>query len=159
MKSLAWLGALGVAMTLAGCQENYGPPPPYGASAPPPVANGYGPPPHAAGGYGAPAAALAPACFRTRDIRNHTVGDSHTLYINVNGNQYYRVEMTGGCLSGATTSDPIIIRNPPGWYDVCKPIDLDIGVDIAGFTNHCIVSSITPMTPNELAALPPKLRP
>jgi hypothetical protein len=143
MKTVAWLGALGAALTLAGC-EDYGPPPP---------------PPGAAVGYAAPAGATVPACFYTRDIRNHTVGDDHTLYLNVEGRMVYRVEMGGGCLAGATSSDPIIMQNPPGSNNVCKPIDLDIGVSMGGFVNHCIVKDIVPLSPAEVAALPPKLRP
>jgi hypothetical protein len=141
MKTLPWLGALGAALTLAGC-EDYGPPPPG-----------------AAVGYAAPAAAVVPACFRTRDIRNHTVGDDHTMYLNVTDGRVFRVEMSGGCLAGATSSDPIIIQNPPGSNDVCRPIDLDIGVKLGSIPSHCIVSSITPLSPAEVAALPPKLRP
>ncbi len=143
MKTLPWLGALGAAMTLAGC-EGYGPPPP---------------PPNAAVGYAAPAAAVVPACFRTHDVRNHTVGDDHTLYLNVNNRAVYRVEMSSSCLAGATSSDPIIMQNPPGSNEVCRPIDLDIGVHLGGFTNHCIVKSIVPLTSAEAAALPPKVRP
>jgi len=145
-KTLAWIGAAAAATTLAACAEEY-------AYAPPP------PPPPGAVVYGVPAAAVVPACFRTRDIRNHTVGDNHTMYLNVDGRMVYRVEMSNDCFAGATSSDPIIIRIPPGSSDVCRPIDLDVGVNMGGFTNRCIISSITPLAPDQVAALPPKLRP
>jgi len=145
MKALIWLGAIGAATTLAACAEDY-------AYAPPP-------PPPGAVVYGVPAAAVVPACFRTRDIRNHTVGDARTMFLNVDGRIVYRVEMSNNCFSAATSSDPIIIQNPPGSSDVCRPIDLDVGVSMGGFTNRCLVSSIVPMTPEQVAALPPKLRP
>lgn len=152
MKTLARLSlgiaAVGGAVTLAACADEY-------AYAPPP-------PPPAPMGYAAPAAAVMPACFFTRDIRNHTIGDDRTLYINVNDRTVYRIAMEGNCLAGATSSDPIVIRNPPGSNNVCRPIDLDIGIHMsggAGFTSRCIVRSITPLTPAEVAALPPKLRP
>ena len=151
MKTLAWLGALGAAATLAGCADDY-----YAYNPPPPPAAVVVP---AAPAYAAPAVAVAPACFYTRDIRNHTIGDDRTLYLNVNDRAVYRVEMSGACLAGATSSDPIVIRNPPGSNNVCRPIDLDIGVSIGGFNHTCIVSSIAPMTPAEIAALPPRLRP
>ena len=143
MKTIAWLGALGGSLALIGCADATHPSPP-GAAAP---------------AYGTAAAAVAPACFYTRDIRNHPVGDDHTLYFNVNNRAVYRVELTGACLAGATSTDPIIIRNPPGSDTVCRPIDLDIGVHFSSMTNHCIVSNIVPMAPAEVAALPPKLRP
>ncbi|MFC3068769.1 hypothetical protein [Phenylobacterium soli] len=152
MKTLArfvlGLASLGGAATLAACADEY-------AYAPPP-------PPPAPVGYAAPAVAVVPACFFTRDIRNHTIGDDRTLYLNVNDRMVYRVEMEGGCLAGATSSDPIVIQNPPGSNNVCRPIDLDIGVHMGGgggFTNRCIVRNIVPLSPAEVAALPPKLRP
>jgi hypothetical protein len=144
MKTLALMGALGAAATLAACaDDDYA----------------YAPPPPPAAVYGAPAVAVVPACFYTRDIRNHTVGDDHTIYLNVNNRMVYRVELSNNCLAGATSSDPIVMRNPPGSNNVCRPIDLDIGVNTGGFTNRCIVSSIMPMSPAEVAALPPRLRP
>lgn len=148
MKTVALLGALGVAaMGLAACEADY--------PAPPPAAIAVVPAP----AYGVPAVAVAPACFYTRDIRNHTVADEHTLYLNVSNRAVYRVDLSGACLAGATSSDPIVMREPPGSTTVCRPIDLDVGVNIGGATNHCIVSNITPLSPAEIAALPPKLRP
>jgi hypothetical protein len=143
MRTVAWLGALATAVTLAGC-EGYGPPPPA---------------PGAPVGTAAPAAATAPACFRTHDIRNHTVGDDHTLYLNVEGRMVYRVDMSSSCLAAATSSDPIIIQNPPGSSYVCRPIDLDVSISLGGSVNHCIVKDVVLLSPTEVAALPPKLRP
>lgn len=144
MKTLAILGVLGAAATLAACQDYSGPP----AAAP------------AAPAYAAPAAATVPACFRTQDIRNHTVADGHTAYIDVGGRAVYRIETSGDCFAGATSTDPIVMREPPGSTQICKPIDMDLSVAIGGgLPIHCIVSSVTPMTPQEVAALPPRLRP
>jgi hypothetical protein len=142
--SLALIGALAAATSLAACAEEY-------AYAPPP--------PPAAVLYAVPTAAVAPACFYTRDIRNHTVADDHTLFLNVGNQMVYRVETSNSCFAAATSSDPIVIRNPPGSNSVCHPIDLDVGINTGGFTSRCIVASISPMTPAEIAALPPRLRP
>jgi hypothetical protein len=151
MKTLAALGALGAAaIGLAACEEYYPAPPP-----PPPGPVAVVPAP----AYGVAAVAVAPTCFYTRDIRNHTVADDHTLYINVGDRAVYRVDLSGACLAGATSSDPIVMREPPGSTTVCRPIDLDIGVSMAGMTHRCIVSNLTPLTPAEIAALPPRLRP
>lgn len=98
------------------------------------------------------------ACFYRRDIRNHTVGDAHTLYLDIAGREVWRVQMSNGCLVSAVSSDPIIIRNRAGGQSVCKPIDLDIAV-AAGGESRCIVSGISRLTPAEVAALPKKTRP
>ena len=98
-------------------------------------------------------------CFRSHEIRNHTIGDRNTLLIDGGNKSTYRVTVGGGCLAGATASDPIITRNPPGSDIICKPIDMDIGIDKSGFESRCIVDSIVKLTPEEVASLPKKLRP
>lgn len=98
-------------------------------------------------------------CFRSQDIRNHTIGDRSTLLIDVRGKEVYRVTMKGACLAGATSSDPIITRSPPGSTIICKPIDMDVAISKGGFATPCIVDSIVKMAPEEVAALPRKLKP
>lgn len=97
-------------------------------------------------------------CFYRRDVRNHTVGDAHTLYLDIAGREVWRVQMSNACLASAVSSDPLVIRNQTGGQSVCKPIDLDIAVSAAG-ESRCIVSSISRLTPTEVAALPKKMRP
>lgn len=137
------------AASLAACADYYPPPPP-----PPPGAPLPPPPP--------PGASLPPGeCFRTRDIRAHTVGDERTLYIRVNRNEVYRLGMSGACLAGAISSDPLVTREPPGRSLVCRPMDLDLAISRSGggFPTPCIVDSIVRLTPPEIEALPPRLRP
>jgi hypothetical protein len=98
-------------------------------------------------------------CFRSLDIENHTIGDRSTLLIDVRSKGAYRVTMKGACLAGAISTDPLIMRSPPGSIHVCKPIDMDVAVSKGGFPTPCIVDSIVKMTPEEVAALPRKLRP
>jgi hypothetical protein len=97
-------------------------------------------------------------CFKRRDVRNHTVGDNKTLYLDVDGRDVYRIEMSNSCLSGAVSSDPLIFNNQTGTQEVCKPMDLDITVTGAG-PSKCIVSKIVRLTPSEVAALPKGMRP
>jgi hypothetical protein len=98
-------------------------------------------------------------CFRSSDIRNHTIADRHTLLIDVRGKETYRITMNGAFLAGAVSSDPIITRQPPGSSIICKPIDMDIAISRGGFPSHCIVDSIVKLSPEEVAALPRKLKP
>jgi hypothetical protein len=99
-------------------------------------------------------------CIRSHDIRNHTLADDQTLLFNVNDREIYRITVDKGCLAGAMPSDPIITREPPGSSIICKPIDLDLGISKGhGFESRCIVQSIVKLTPQEVAALPKKLKP
>jgi hypothetical protein len=110
---------------------------------------------------GVDTATTAPAtdsCFRRGDVRNHTVGGPKTLYLDVAGRDVYRIEMSNSCLASAVSSDPLILNNQTGGQSVCKPMDLDITVSAAG-PSKCIVSSISKLSPAEVAALPKKMRP
>jgi len=98
------------------------------------------------------------ACFRRSEVRNHTVGDAHTLYLDVAGREVWKVQMSNSCLASAVSSDPLIFRNVQGNQTVCRPLDLDITVSAAG-PSRCIVSSIAKLSPAEVAALPKKMRP
>ena len=112
-----------------------------------------GPPP--AAGTGLPTG----QCIRSSEIRNHTIADGRTMLIDVNGRATYRITVDGACLGGAVSSDPIITRQPPGSSIICKPIDMDLGISKGGFESRCIVRSIVKMSPEEVAALPRKLKP
>lgn len=98
-------------------------------------------------------------CFRSMDIRNHTFADKSTLLLAVGPKDVYRVTMNGACLAGVMPSDPIVTRSPPGSQIICKPIDMDISIARSGFATHCIVDSVVKMSPEEVAALPKKLKP
>lgn len=112
------------------------------------------------------AAAPARTCFRTSEMRNHTVADASTLYVGVGNKDVYRIGMAGNCLAGAQSSDPLVIRTPHSTGMVCRPLDLDVGIGRGGssgladgFISHCIVDSITKLAPAEAALLPKKLKP
>jgi hypothetical protein len=98
------------------------------------------------------------SCFRRSDVRNHTVGGPKTLYLDVAGRSVYRVEMSNSCLASAVSSDPLVFNNRTGGQTVCNAVDLDITVSAAG-PSRCIVSSISKLSPAEVAALPKKMRP
>jgi hypothetical protein len=93
-------------------------------------------------------------CFLTRDLRGHTVGGAHTLYFDVNGRSIYRIETTDSCLTHATRSDPIVLRDR-GLGKICTPLDLELIVR----GNHCVIGKLTKLTLAEASALPKRLQP
>lgn len=110
-----------------------------------------------ASAFGA-AAAPPPAkdsCIWTRDLRNHTVGDAHTLYFDVGGRDVLRVTTSNNCLSAVTSSDPIVLRDRPATGRICNKLDWDISIR----GTRCIVTGMSKLTPAEVAALPPKVKP
>ena len=103
-------------------------------------------------------AAPASSCFRMRDAQSHTVVDAKTLYLSVRGKEVYKMSMKGSCLGRANNTDPLITETFGGGA-ICRPIDLDLSVDMNGFASHCIIDKIDKLSPEEAAAIPKKLRP
>jgi hypothetical protein len=93
-------------------------------------------------------------CILTRDLRNHTIDGDHTLYFDVGGREIYRVE-ANGCLAGASSSDPIVLRDRASTGRICNKLDWDISVRGA----RCIVTGVSRLTPEEAAALPRRVHP
>ena len=105
-------------------------------------------------------AAAADACFRTRDMNGHRKVDNHTIYVRVMIKDIYRITSSAACFAGSTNSDALIVKTVGSSGLVCTPIDLDLAVKTGPVgTSHCIVDSITKLTPQEAAAIPKKLRP
>ena len=105
--------------------------------------------------------AAGPQCVRVSQIQNHTKGDAKTLYLSVKPKrQVYRLGMSGSCLAGANSSDPLVLETVGGTDMVCRPLDLDLKVKVgAGGLTPCIIKDITRLTTEQVAALPPKVRP
>lgn len=95
-------------------------------------------------------------CFLRSDIRNHTVGDDHTLYFDVAGKGVYRSVMSNACLAGEVSSDPIVMRDRTGSGRICTKLDLDVRTARG---TRCIVDHVEQLSPQEVAALPRKQRP
>jgi len=111
----------------------------------------------------APAAPADPArastpCFRLSDLGGHTIASSDTLYYSVRRKEVYKFTFSGSCLAGVTTSDPLVLEPLGASSQICKPMDLNLGV--AGpMSRRCIIKSIERLTPEQAAALPKKLKP
>ena len=106
-----------------------------------------------------PAPAAQNSCFRMSDIRNHTVADAHTLYLSVGSKDVQKVTMAGACLAASSGSDPLITESTGGSGLVCRPLDLNLKIDTAGGISPCIIKSIEKLSPEQIAAIPKKLRP
>jgi hypothetical protein len=102
----------------------------------------------------ASASAAPHSCFLMRNLRNHIVADPTTVYLDVDGTDIYRVKTDKACLAGAISTEPMAIQSF-GSGQICTRQDLEIVVR----GNHCVIDSVSKMTPAEVAAIPPRLRP
>jgi hypothetical protein len=105
-------------------------------------------------------AAASSQCFRMSQIDNHTKGDDQTLYLSVRHRDVYRLSMSGNCLAGASSNDALVMQPTAGVDLICRPLDLDLKVRTSpGMLSPCIIKDITKLTPEQAAALPPRVKP
>ena len=98
----------------------------------------------------------ATQCFYSSDWGNWTAADAHTMYLRVRMNQIYRVDFASSCPM-ITQQGVHLITRFEGSNSICSPIDIDLKVsDGNGIAEPCIVSGLTQLTPDEIAALPKK---
>jgi len=107
-----------------------------------------------------PAQNTPPKCFFVTQFDNWKAPDENTMYIRVNMNKYYRLDMSGGC-PALTWPDAHLIMHIRGANTICSPLDWDLKVS-QGFHDiptPCIVKAMTPLTADQAAAIPKKFKP
>jgi hypothetical protein len=101
-------------------------------------------------------------CFPITGFENWRAPDSKTMYLRVNVNEYFRIDMSGECPE-LTYPDAHLITVWRGSSEVCGPLDWDLkvadGTGPGSFAVPCIVKNQTRLTPAEAAAIPKKFKP
>jgi len=99
-------------------------------------------------------------CFRDIDFENWKAPDPQTMIIRVRGRRYFRVELSNKCYNLMVPAAHLITRFH-GSDLVCGAVDWDLKVaqDVHDIAEPCIVKSMRPLSPAEVAALPKRYRP
>ncbi len=104
----------------------------------------------------------ASQCFYINQFQQWKDVDDKTIYIRVNLNDYYRLDMSASCPE-LTYPNPHLITRTIGPETVCTALDWDLrvadGTGPGSFAVPCIVSKMTKLTPSEAAAIPKKFKP
>ncbi len=101
------------------------------------------------------------ACFPINQMQGWKAPDSKTLFIRVNTNQYYRLDLSASCPL-LTAPDSHLITKVRGSNLICSAVDWDLSVSQSppgAIAEPCIVKQMTLLTPQEAAAIPPKFKP
>ena len=110
----------------------------------------------------AAAAQPAPnACFLITQFRGWKAPDTRTILIRVGLDRVYRLDLANNCSLLAMPNVHLITKTR-GPDLVCSAIDWDLSVSESPPGNipmPCIVKKMTLLSPEEAAAIPPKLRP
>jgi hypothetical protein len=98
-------------------------------------------------------------CFSTSQWRGWASPSDDVLFLRVDNNRYYRVDLLPG--SGSIDrGGQFLINTVRGSNRVCSANDLDLKVaSPAGFTTPLFPRAIRRLTPAEVAALPPNAKP
>jgi len=99
-------------------------------------------------------------CFSTSEMGNWRAADASTMYVRVHMNRIYRIDLKGRC-SMLTAPGAMLITTFRGSSLVCSPLDWDLKVSagIGSNVEPCIVKAMTPLSQDEIAALPKKAVP
>jgi hypothetical protein len=99
-------------------------------------------------------------CFFARQFESWRAPDSKTLYVRVSTNRYYRLDLSAQCRKLQSPGSHLITRTQ-GSDMVCSAHDWDLSVaqSPGGFAERCIVRSMTPLSVDDIAALPEEFKP
>jgi len=107
-----------------------------------------------------PAGATGTQCFFVRNFENWKASDAKTVYIRVNHNEFYRLDLVSACPNLLSPSSHLISKWR-GSDTVCSALDWDLKVSQADpqFSVPCIVKTMTKLDPAAAAAIPKNARP
>jgi hypothetical protein len=98
-------------------------------------------------------------CFWITQWRGWKAPNPHTLYLGVNMHEVYEVQLAG---DAPTLQDPDahLVSVSRGSDSVCSAIDLQLTVaEPFGIREPLIAKTMVKLTPEQVAAIPPKYRP
>jgi len=113
-----------------------------------------------AGAYADPVGSRPNSCFNIRDWNGWTVSpDAKSMYIRTGVNRIYRLDFANECRAAQGIGVHLVSRIRGSSF-ICSPLDLDLKFAQGhGFGTPCFVKTITPLSPEQAAALPRGLKP
>ena len=106
------------------------------------------------------AARSSRTCFLSDQFQNWRAADAQTIYIRVRPQRFFRLDLANPCPILTSPGAQLITRFR-GKRQVCSPLDWDLSIHQwgGGASAQCAVQAMTPLSPSEVASLPPRLRP
>lgn len=96
-------------------------------------------------------------CFNVNSITNYAAVDTKTVNLKVGVSDYFQVTMLGVC-PDINWSQKVGFESTAG-TQVCDGLDLTVHVPGPTGPQECAADQIRKLTPEEVAALPPKQKP
>jgi hypothetical protein len=96
-------------------------------------------------------------CFFTRSVNGFAAPDDKTLYVRVGVRDVYKFEMFGTCPDIDWNQRLALVSRASS--SICTGMDAEVVTHSPIGPQRCPVRSVQKLTPEEVAALPPKARP
>jgi hypothetical protein len=96
-------------------------------------------------------------CFWTRNVDGFAAPDEHTLNVRVGVRQVYQFQMFGPC-PDIDWNQRIALISRSG-SNICSGMDAEVVTHSPIGPQRCAVRSMRKLTPEEIAALPPRAKP
>ena len=107
----------------------------------------------------ASAAAPSRSCFQMNQLNGTRADGDRRVYARVGLHDIWRIDLANRC-SSLLSQEGIILAPTGGASLICTPLDLDLRArEIGGSSTPCIIDRISKLSPEEAAALPPKVKP
>jgi len=98
-------------------------------------------------------------CFAASQWTGWKSPSPNVIYLKIDFHRVYRLDLSAGS-SELQDPDVHLVSKVRGSDWICSPLDLDLQVaDLHGIRDFLIVKAITPLTPDEVKAIPAKYRP
>lgn len=96
------------------------------------------------------------SCFRLSHLDNSRMAEGNrVMFLRVYGNQFYRMDFSSACNNSG--NEPLVLHPFTNNDLICHAID--VNVTVRDTHEGCIPTSLRRLTPDEVAAIPPKDRP
>lgn len=98
-------------------------------------------------------------CFDSDRLTNFTVDDTHTVYVEAANRDVYELQIAGGCTQLDSAFGLQITPSTGGSSRLCIGEAANIRAGTTGTTGPCRARVSRMLTPEQVAALPSRLRP
>ncbi len=96
-------------------------------------------------------------CFFISQWQGWHATNDHTIFIRVNLKDIYRLDLSAGSQELTWPGTYHLVNVVRGSSSICTPLDFQLSLsDGHGFQQFLIVSNVTKLTPEEIAAMPKK---
>jgi hypothetical protein len=99
-------------------------------------------------------------CFFVGQFRSWRAPDTKTIYIRILNDRFYRLDLARAC-QAVKYPGSHLITHTRGPDTVCSAVDWDLRVSEGrrGFSEPCIVKTMTLLSPKEVADIPKGFKP